>query len=370
MKNFYLRQQSAQYLKKFLIVLMLFPLLVQGQSYDPNNAYHYNRENYFARNGFIDVNPWFEWWYYKVVLPEKNKAYYFAYGIVNPWDKNNTLKGTRSYVGMGSFSDRKSLTQYFPISDFKAEYKSTHVQVGAPNIATQTQLVGDIIDGNSDAASWNISVEKKWSFNATGWATGKNVTVIEWYPAQASATCSGEVVVNGVKEVFQNAPCYQDRNWGSQFPDWWAWIVSNHFENSPDTALAVGGGLTSVNGLVQPPYEGFTIGLKYLGREYIWKTPSGDWIQYDVRFGTWEIDASNLNYRITISATAPREKFMDLQFVTPNGQAFHDYEALQGDAIVRLYRNSGLIIPDWNLVAEFVTHQTGLEYGSYKELSE
>ena len=25
-------------------------------------------------------------------------------------------------------------------------------------------------------------------------------------------------------------------------PKWWTWIVSNKFENSPDTALAIGGG--------------------------------------------------------------------------------------------------------------------------------
>jgi tocopherol cyclase len=335
-------------------------------SVDPFNTYQFNRNNYFQNNGVVDQSPWFEWWYYKIVIPETQKSFYFVYGVVNPWDVKGSMAGTRSFVGMGDFSRNQTIEQRFDIKEFKASYKATQIKVANSNFATDRVLVGSISNEKSDSGNWNIRIERKWNFNATGWATGKNLTKIEWYPAQADARCSGEVTLNGEKTVFENAPCYQDRNWGSQFPDWWAWIVSNNFEYSPNTTLAIGGGRTTLNETGNK-VTAFAIGFKHNGVEYAWRPNDGDLINYDVNFGKWEIVGTNKDNRIKISAYAPPEKFMDLQFMSPTGRIFHDYEALQGDVKVELYEKSGGIEPYWRLKAEFISHQAGIEYGSYNQ---
>jgi|GEM_PF-515538 len=341
---------------------------------DPFNTYQFNRTNYLRRNGKEDDQPWFEWWYYKVVLPEKNKSYYFVYGVVNPWDRSQIpqYSTTRAYVSMGDFSSAKLIEQQFKANEFNASYHSTEIQVGAShskilNQATDKRLIGSIESTTGDTSQWNISIERKWTFNATGSATGKNLTSIEWYPAQADARCSGEVIVNGQVEVFENAPCYQDRNWGSQFPEWWAWVVSNHFENSPDTTLVIGGGKPTLFNFYKD-LQGVTIGFKYQGKEYNWLPYDVPFIKFNINYGHWEIEADKPNVRIKISARAPKEKFMDLQFVTPQGPTFHDYEALQGDLDVELYERKTPIEP-WHLKAHLQSHHAGLEFGSYHVFS-
>ena len=52
---------------------------------------------------------------------------------------------------------------------------------------------------------------------------------------------------------------------------------------------------------------------------------------------------------------------MDLIFKTPQGNLFHDWEALQAHLRVRLYKWSNL---KWKLVADLESDQAGLEYGS------
>jgi hypothetical protein len=331
---------------------------------DPFNSYQFNRVNYFFKNGKTDETPWFEWWYYKVVLPEKNKSYYFVYGVVNPWDVEVSNEASRAYVGMGAFAKNTTLEEQFRVNDFEAAYEDTYVRVGAKNIATATKIVGSINDLKGGSSNWNIAVEKKWAFNATGWVTGKNISNIEWYPAQADARCSGEVTVNGELESFKNVPCYQDRNWGELFPQWWAWVVSNHFEDSPNTTLAIGGGKPTLLNHVRD-IESVVIGLNYQGQEYSWRPHDGDWINFQINFGRWEIDATNKKYRIKVSAKAPREKFMDLQFVTPQGPIFHDYETLQGSLKVQLFERAKNGF-DWKLKADLTSQQAGLEFGSYK----
>lgn len=350
----------------YFLVTLIFMNIGFAQV-DPNNTYQFNRENHFAENGMVQQAPWFEWWYYKVVLPEQNKSFYFVYGVVNPWDDTATLSASRSYVEMGSFADQLIINNKYSVKDFSAAYEKTSIQVGTDNKATDKYFQGQVQNEMGDRTAWKIAIKKQWSFNATGPATGKNITQIEWYPAQADARCSGEVIVNGAVYQFKNAPCYQDRNWGSQFPDWWAWVVANDFINNSNTSLAIGGGRTTFNN-TGVKVEGFAIGLKHKGREYQWKPYVGDLVTYQVNFGKWDFLAINKTHMIKISGFAPREKFMDLQFTTPQGKIFHDYEALHAELKVEIYRHKSLLNPVWVLDEVLYSQHAGLEYGSFAEL--
>lgn len=345
-------------MKRIILLLALITLSLNVfAEVDEFNTYRWNRTR-TETNG-----PWFEWWYYKVVIPETGQAFYFVYGVVNPWDFTNTLQGTRAYVGMGDFGSKVIAEEKMEVEAFSASYEQTLVHVGE-NIATNKKIIGDITNEQGEKFLWDIDIKKHWTFNATGWATGRMITNIEWYPAQADASCSGVVVSNGKIHRFKDAPCYQDRNWGRSFPKWWAWIVSNKFQNYPNTTLAIGGGYPKFWGYYTP-IKGVAIGLKHKGIEYTFRPNDLDYVKVDINFGKWEVLGINKTHKIEVSANAPREKFMDLTFMTPTGEIFHDYEALTGTVTVKLYKNTGtIIIPRWELEADLFSEYAGIEYGS------
>ncbi|MEI8346127.1 MAG: tocopherol cyclase family protein [Pseudomonadota bacterium] len=336
-------------------------LLANG---DPYNSYRWNRQNYLQGNGKIDRRPWYEWWYYKVVLPQNGESFYFVYGVVNPWDTQGILAGTRSYVGMGDFAQKNTFEEKFPLNSFTADYKDTHVDI-AGNEATAQSLVGAIKDQQGRSYSWNIQIAKKWTYNPLGWALGQMIPNIEWYTAAADARCSGWIDSDGKHLQFSDAPCYQDRNWGYSFPPWWSWIVSNQFKENPDSVLAVGGGQPIIQGTTL--IKGVSVGFKHKGKEYAFRPNYLDKVSMDINWGKWEIDAQkwDQSYRIKISAWAPKEKFLDLKFMTPEGKVYHDYETLTGQVSVWLYRNAGrAAAPSWKLMDTLTSDYAGIEYGS------
>ena len=304
-----------------------------------------------------DKGDWYEWWYYKATVPGTDQAFYFCYGVVNPWDKDQSGTASRSYVSAGNFSAGETHEQNFPVKSFSAGASETYVKVGA-NFATDRALKGRLPLPGGGEFSWDLSVEKDWAFNAMGWTMYvPGVSNIFWYPAQASARMSGTIEYRGQVFTLKDAPAYQDRNWGRGFPKWWAWLVSNHFSGSPGTVLAAGGGLPKVLGGIDFP-NAMGIGLRHKGREYAFRPGSGDSIKLDINYGKWEVRARNhKGERIEISAWAPEEKFLLLKFMAPQGKEFYDYEALKGSIKVKLYKDDALI-------ADLETEEGGIEFGS------
>jgi len=355
-------------MKRSIVLLALALALLSGCPVFPPGApatYAYdnliwNRQNMLAGNGKVDTGPWYEWWYYKVILPDTGDAFYFLYGVVNPWDKAGSDPASRAYVGFGSFADGITVTQNYAVSDFEASYAETYVAI-ADQKAARHAIVGHVFDGTI-SASWHVSIDTKWDFNAMGWAMFvPDLTNIAWYPAQAAALFSGTVVLNGKTYTFTDVPGYQDRNWGREFPDWWAWITANHFDGHPDTALAAGGGRPKLLGLFEP-IEGLAIGLKHDGVEYNWRPNDGDLQRFTIDFGTWKVVSVNRQgYKVEIEARAPCDSFMDLVFPTPQGTFFDDFETLTGTLTLRLYKLEGL---HYRLMDTLHSDFAGIEYGS------
>lgn len=330
----------------FFLIFSFFSISTQAEV-DRYNTYQFPSQS---------TTPWFEWWYYKVVLPDTGESFYFVYGVVNPWDKTNQMAGTRSYVGMGDFKKNLIAEDQFSVEDFYASKTQTLIQI-KNNQATDVNFSGSI---SNKEFEWDISIQKDWSYNPISWAMGKGITDIEWYPAQAGAHCSGTIISKNQLRQFTNAPCYQDRNWGKQFPKWWTWIVSNQFKENADSALAVGGGKPQYYGR-NFPISGVSIGLHHNGVDYHFRPNDLDIVKTDVSMGKWEVSGENPNVRVTVSAMAPKEKFMDLQFLTPQGKVFHDYETLTGNVIVKIYRKRFL---KWVLSDTLTSDYAGIEYGS------
>lgn len=331
---------------------MLLPVAGLAQlEADPYNTYRWEGQH----------EEWYEWWYYKVVDPDTNEAFFFTYGVVNPGDSAGKKKGTKSLVQAGSFSQMISVERDFPLSAFSAQKNRVEVKVGE-NIATDQRLSGNIQDDAGNPISWDLELKKEWGFDAMGWGMrNPHVSGIYWYPAQASARMSGRIHFRGKDYILRDAPAYQDRNWGRRFPKWWTWLVSNHFQDSPGTTLAAGGGKPHVFNAA-PLFTGLCIGLLHEGKEYVFRTTDGHRVSWDIRWGKWEVSAvNNSGQKIEISAFAPQEKFLLLPFTTPQGSMFYDYEALSGKMRVKLSEREGF---GWKTIADLHTDQAGIEWGS------
>lgn len=351
-------------MKSCLSFFLFFICLTCFSKVDPLNAYRWNRKNVLSNNGITKTNDWFEWWYYKVIIPETKEAFFFVYGVVNPWDLLQSKKTSRAYVEMGNFQTKNHIKNKYKVTDFNAAYDQTLVEI-KNNSASDLFFNGSVTANNGESSSWNISIENNWTFNAEGWASGKNLTNIEWYPAQTDAICNGTIHSGGKTYHLVNAPCYQDRNWGSSFPKWWTWIVSNHFKGHPETALAVGGG--------QPKYfnigylqKSAVVGLRHKGKVYTFRPNNFDRIKMDIKFGKWNVVAFDRRYKVEIQAYAPRESFMQLDFLTPSDGVFHDFETLTGSVTVKLYQRKRNLISRWELIDVLESDMAGIEYGSFE----
>ena len=345
--------------------VILCAVCLCGCFFDPFNALIWNRENAIRNNGVIDTEPWFEWWFYKVVLPDTGDAFFFTYGVVNPWDTAMDNPSSSAFVSMGNFTERAFTEERYPPSDFTASYQATDVRIGDQH-ATDKMITGSLVDSDGGVVSWDIQIEPRWRFNAMTWTMFlSNLSNIFWYPVQADALFSGWIDYKGQLYTFEDAPGFQDRNWGRSFPEWWVWIVANHFDGHPNTALAVGGGqpvlLDAIHG-----FESVGVGLLHEGKEYTWRPHDFDLIRLNVHWGTWLVEAINTDgYKIEIEASAPCDSFMDLVFMTPQGVEFHDFEALTGEVTVRLYKLTTGWHPQWHLIETLWSDFAGIEYGHH-----
>lgn len=355
------------------IITILFILVAGAQfasaaeNFDAYNSFLWNRSNASARNGEVDADAWYEWWYFKAVDPETREAFFFTYGVVNPWDAQRVNPASGGILQFGSFSDGRVHVQKFPVQDFTAAYNRTYVRLGDSE-ATDKTLKGHLQAEGGLQIDWDLKISQDWNFNAMGWGLHtKELSGIYWYPAQAAATMSGVIHYGSKTYQLKNAPAYQDRNWGRNFPRWWSWITSNHFVNSPGTAFAAGGG----NPVILEKFNffsGLCLGLRHQGKEYVFRTTDGDSVKSDIHWGRWEIKAQNFKgERIEISAYAPPKDFLVLPFQTPQGQTFYDYEALLGTARIKLYEWS-FFKAEWELIADLETHEAGIEWGSPEPL--
>jgi hypothetical protein len=151
-------------------ILLVLALCLSSAAFadvDPYNTFLWNRENALAGNGAIDRNPWYEWWYYKIIDPDNGRAFFLTYGVINPWDTAGTLGGTKAVVQVGDFKKLVRTGNNFPLASFQAAHDVTSVTIGE-NVATDKHVAGHVINDGHDV-SWNFDLTKNWAFDAMGW---------------------------------------------------------------------------------------------------------------------------------------------------------------------------------------------------------
>lgn len=337
------------------MVLFVFQISY-SEEIDPYNSYQWH-----GRKG----EDWYEWWYFKLIDPKTKTPFYFVYGVVNPWDISQKKESSRAMVSIGDFSNHTMMTQNFSPKSFSASRERPLVSIGEYNLATDQKIEGFIFQ-NGYYARWNLKIKKIRGWQAMGWGMPLKVFNIWWYPAQMDATFSGTIEMNGKVYEIEDADGYQDRNWGTSFPKWWYWMVSNSFVENENSSLASGGGSAATQyGLPLP--TAVLIGLYHEDKMYSFRSSDiGNYIDYDIKMGSWNITAIQPNYKIELQASCDLDELMDLEFITPGGQVFHDYETLTGTLSVKLYERSFF---RWKEIASLSSIDTaGLELGLDREL--
>lgn len=326
-------------------------------------------KNYWRSKGTAidNMQIWQEWWYLKVVLPEKPEGFYFVYGVNNPGDLQKTKPGTLALVAaaqMDLTKKPKHLHQLKPMKSFVASGENYLVELEGAKI-DNNQYTGELQDPAGDSLQWSIKLKPDWKLTFTDlYYDLAEKFGMSWYPANPSAKCSGTVIHNGREINFTDAPCYQDHNWGTQYPHSWYWMASNTFDNNPDSALLVGG--TVYEKLVK--FETGIVALRHKNKEYLFTPETFGIADINIKPGEWLIEARQVSlgtdYRIEVRGKAPKKNFSYIQAITPPNDLYHIYETLLGDIEVKLYQSPVDKTDDWLLIAEIKSTKTAaIEFG-------
>jgi len=206
---------------------------IDWPSLDPNR-YHWD--------GFQD--PFFEGWFFRLVLPEQERSFAFIYSVQNPGAV--TAGDGGSFIVVYS-DDGLMVREDFPVEKFKASKQQMSVRVG-DNRITETSLTGACRDGDNQA-SWNVdfTVHEPWA-KTMGMLTNIPFLPVNWYVGALRASASGTINWNGEVFQFEDALLFQDHNWGDFFPDAYFWLNGMNFPD-PDDAVAFAGGLVGSSDL-------------------------------------------------------------------------------------------------------------------------
>ena len=178
-------------------------------------------------------DPFFEGWYFKVFDPISEESVFFIYGVQNP-GRNDDTTGAFLYAQK---SDGDFVYRQFPLSQFSASVQKLDVTIGSAR-ATDT-----VIRGAIDDVSWNLTFDIDANWQSTmGMLTNIPGLPVNWHVNMLDGTASGTVRWGDRDYILQDAPAFQDHNWGPAFPDAWVWLQCNTFFDSDIDSLALAGG--------------------------------------------------------------------------------------------------------------------------------
>ncbi|MDY0060557.1 MAG: tocopherol cyclase family protein [Myxococcota bacterium] len=304
--------------------------------------------------------PWFEWWYYKGVVPATGDAFYLAYGVVNPGDEQRQWPASQAFVTFGWPRRGIFVTRPLPPAEFAASRTTTAVRIDGCQ-ATPERLQGRLQAGGH-AVSWDLSIENHWSFHATSWVPlFPGISNIHWHPGGADLSLTGTVVADGGELRLAGAPGYHDHNWGRFFPRWWLWIACNAFAGHPGTALVVGGGLPALF----CRFEGepvVCLGVRHAGEVHALRTIHLHRTRLEAVPGGWRVEATGPTRRISLLATAAPGSYFPIDLPKPTGGLFCNRETLTGHVALTLEERTRL--GRWRTRLQATSELAGIELGT------
>ncbi|XP_050212527.1 tocopherol cyclase, chloroplastic [Mercurialis annua] len=308
----------------------------------PHSGYHFDGTS----------RKFFEGWYFRVSIPEKNQSFCFMYAVENPAfrkkltpleiaqygprstgvmaqilgaddkyicqrsEESQNFWGNRHELMLGNtFVAEKGMQP--PTTEVPPQEFNKRVSEGFQ--VTPLWHQGFICDdGRSDfaeivkTARWEYStrpvygwgdVESKQKSTA-GWLAAFPVFEPHWQSCMAGGLSTGWIEWGGDRFEFKDAPSYSEKNWGGGFPRKWFWVQCNVFEGaSGEVALTVGGGLRQLPGLTETFENAALVGVHYDGIFYEF-VPWNGVVSWEVSpWGYWFFTAENETHLVEVEAT-------------------------------------------------------------------
>jgi tocopherol cyclase len=282
----------------------------------PHSGYHWDGSD----------RRFFEGWYYRVTLPDRNQTFAFMYSIEDPTGGHPYSGGSAQILG----PDDQYLCRTFP--DVKQFWAWRHaLGLGHWRQADSRQSPGyldpagfdrHIQEGYQATATWNQGKLReprsgemtRWQYaiapvygwggpdrpqqqSTAGWLSQWQIFEPGWQILMAHGLATGWVDWQGQRYEFANAPAYSEKNWGGAFPQKWFWLNCNAFEGEPDLALTAGGGRRAVLGWMESVAM---VGIHYQGQFYEF-VPWNAQVRWKIHpWGYWRMQAERDRYEVEL----------------------------------------------------------------------
>ncbi len=302
------------------------------------------------------ADPFYEGWYHKVALADREEAFFFIYGVVNP--RVGSAYPSEAFVYCGRASTLDTVYRSFPVEQYSAADDFRDVRIGVGNRATALRFAGQLQEGGH-SCRWDVDLEEGVAWTETmGWLTGEKNLETSWTVGTITARAAGTIEFDGEVLRFEEGLGYGDHNWGRVFPRQWIWMQANTFDEA-GTALALSGGTVDMGGTEM---EAYMIGLLRGGEMLTWRTQDLDQITAEASAGSWQVSGENDRHRIEITGGCDAGTLFHLLAPTEQGMQPRALESLLGLVQIKLEERASESAP-WQEVFSAGAPLCGVELG-------
>ena len=181
--------------------------------------------------GSVTKTKYFEGWYFKHVSSNREHVWSFIPGI------SLSREGNHAFIQVLNGISGESQVYEYEVESFSASSKELNVGLGKSSFS---------MDGISVAlqnASQNIKGEIGYSSMEAYPSTTFNPGIMGWYSFVPFMECkhgvvsmkhklSGGLRINDTYIDFEGGTGYIEKDWGSSFPESWAWLHCNTFNST------------------------------------------------------------------------------------------------------------------------------------------
>ncbi len=243
-----------------------------------------------------------EGWYYRLTLPEEKVSFAFIFSIEDPNPTKNegelalaavqvmgpddeyVVQADKDHSKFWAWEHSQAFGYSFEMEQehgteiniksgaMTPEEFRKHVKSGFQVLPTYLQgkvdghdgSLGGVLEGQGLPRNCEFDMEIKalsgWGDDGkrqkatAGWLASFSVFEPHWQITMADGRATGSATWNGKRYDFEDAPFYQEKNWGGSFPEKWYWVQCNSFEGytskdgSSRLSLTAGGGIRKVLG--------------------------------------------------------------------------------------------------------------------------
>jgi tocopherol cyclase len=340
----------------------------------PHSGYHGNQ----------NTTRYFEGWYCRLTLPEIKQTFAFMYSIQDPLGDQPNSGGAVQIIGI----NEAYLCRIFPnVQKFFADkhnlvfghWGKTNLEVPAkllPPREFDTYITeGYQVTANLNQGSIYDPVRDeycRWEYQIKlvyGWGNSQqpqqssagllsSIPIFEpgWQITMAHGLATGCIEWRGQRYQFTDAPAYNEKNWGSSFPQKWFWLNFNSFNDESDLALTAGGGIRQVLWWQE---EVALIGIHYQGKFYEF-APWNSQVSWQIKpWGEWKLQGKltqSEQYEVVLKGETDLSGIY-VRTPTAKGLVFNCRDTTQGKLSLSLYDCQG------KTIVKADSNQAGLEIG-------